>query len=99
MRARFVEPEVKREGKAEDIEILPNSGDVCLSLSYYRISEERERERERERGGGGYERSTIITKSNFAGSGEKTGKEEPLSRGFLPRDGWTDSNFQHSSQL
>ena len=56
MRARFVEAEVKREGKGEEIEILPNSRDVCLSLSHYRISAAREKEGS----GVGYQRSTII---------------------------------------
>ena len=64
MRARFVEAEVKRQGKGEEIEILPDSGDVCLSLSYYRISAEREREREREREKGGMGTTTNHQRSS-----------------------------------
>ena len=75
MRARFVEAEVKREGKAEDIEILPNSGDVCLSLSYYRISEERERERER---GGGGRTINDHHKVKFCWLGRKDGERRAI---------------------
>ena len=74
---RYVEAEVKREGKRGEIEILPNSEDVCLSLLYYRISAEREL--------GKSERSTIISKSNFlAAVVRKGGEREPLRPCFSP---------------
>ena len=106
MRARFVEAEVKRQGKGEEIEILPDSGDVCLSLSYYRISAERERERERReewvrlRTINDHHKVKFCWQPWFPSGEEAAGKEEPLRSGFFPPlDGWIDSNFQHSSQL